>query len=452
MSSKNAKKSEQRKSNQQQDGAQASQNKQIQSTTQGEQIQSPQAVQDKQTQPPQVQNQPLQTQAKLPQEQVQPPAPQNESPQAQPEQQTRRQQPAPPQTFQNQTAQYVVFNYSKKGTVIGQSVAYGIGLFFSVGFAAQLLSMNTSIEKFTDVSSYFFIQSVKVFMSVVLGILIIGSIGLWITYLSNRDKNIAKVAAICTLFISIASFVTLWLYLNFYAVVGFGDVAFFISPIPFSVMILGIVWCTSVFKYQNEKSAHYAVPSGGLPIDNQPQSQYPQQAQSAAAVPPQGQALYSSVSQQYPQNTVSYPDGYGNYGVPQQASRASMMPMALAIFAGIMLGILSVVGFSQEIVGTAITVAYSIAALTAFASLAVLLITYFSAASVLKPRVRKIIRIAVGSLLLILMILATINSALSYGMSHAEGFGMAEAVGFGLAVGVPVVLLSINLFISSGKE
>lgn len=426
MSSKSAKKSEQRKSNQQQDGAQASQNKQIQSTTQGEQIQSPQAVQDEQTQPPQVQNQPPQTQAEPPQKQVQPPA---------------------PQTFQNQTAQYVVFNYSKKGTVIGQSVAYGIGLFFSVGFAAQLLSMNTSIEKFTDVSSYFFIQSVKVFMSVVLGILIIGSIGLWITYLSNRDKNIAKAAAICTLFISIASFVTLWLYLNFYAVVGFGDVAFFLSPIPFGVMILGIVWCTSVFKYQNEKSAHYAVPSGGLPIDlqrpNQPQSQHSQ---------PQGQALYSSVPQQYPQNTVSYPDGYGNYGVPQQASRASMMPMALAIFAGIMLGILSVVGFSQEIIGTAITVAYSIAALTAFASLAVLLITYFSAASVLKPRVRKIIRIAVGSLLLILMILATINSALSYGMSHAEGFGMAEAVGFGLAVGVPVVLLSINLFISSGKE
>ena len=439
MSSKNAKKSEQRsKSNQQQDGAQASQSKQHnQPPVQGEQPQPPQ------------------TQAELPQKQVQPPASQNEPPQAQPEQQAQPAAAVPPQTFQNQTAQYVVFNYSKKGTVIGQSVAYGIGLFFSVGFATQLLSMNTSIEKFTDVSSYFFIQSVKVFMSVVLGILIIGSIGLWITYLSNRDKNIAKVAAICTLFISIASFVTLWLYLNFYAVVGFGDVAFFLSPIPFGVMILGIVWCTSVFKYQNEKSAHYAVPSRG-PIDlqypNQSQSQYSQQAQSAAAVPPQGQALYPSVPQQYPQNTVSYPDGYGNYGVPQQVSRASMMPMALAIFAGIMLGILSVVGFSQEIVGTGITVAYSIAALTAFASLAVLLITYFSAASALKPRVRKIIRIAVGALLLILMVLATINSALSYGMSHAEGFGMAEAVGFGLAVGVPVVLLSINLFISSGKE
>ena len=437
MSSKNAKKSEQRISNQQQDSARLSQSKQHnQPPFQGEQ-----------PQPPQTQNQPLQTQAKPPQKQVQPPAPQNEPPRAQPEQQAQPAAAVPPQTFQNQTAQYVVFNYSKKGTVIGQSVAYGIGLFFSVGFAAQLLSMNTSIEKFTDVSSYFFIQSVKVFMSVVLGILIIGSIGLWITYLSNRDKNIAKVAAICTLFISIASFVTLWLYLNFYAVVGFGDVAFFISPIPFSVMILGIVWCTSVFKYQNEKSAHYAVPSGGLPIDlqrpNQPQSQHSQ---------PQGQALYSSVTQQYPQNTVSYPDGYGNYGVPQQASRASMMPMALAIFAGIMLGILSVVGFSQEIVGTGITVAYSIAALTAFASLAVLLITYFSAASVLKPRVRKIIRIAVGALLLILMVLATINSALSYGMSHAEGFGVADTVAFGLVVGVPVVLLSINLFISSGKE
>lgn len=437
MSSKNAKKSEQRRSNQQQDSAQASQSKQHN--------QPP--VQGEQPQPPQTQNQPLQTQAEPPQKQVQPPASQNELPQAQPEQQAQPAVALPPQTFQNQTAQYVVFNYSKKGTVIGQSVAYGIGLFFSVGFAAQLLSMNTSIEKFTDVSSYFFIQSVKVFMSVVLGILIIGSIGLWITYLSNRDKNIAKVAAICTLFISIASFVTLWLYLNFYAVVGFGDVAFFISPIPFSVMILGIVWCTSVFKYQNEKSAHYAVPSGGLPIDlqrpNQSQSQHSQ---------PQGQALYSSVSQQYSQNTVSYPDGYGNYGVPQQASRASMMPMALAIFAGIMLGILSVVGFSQEIVGTGITVAYSIAALTAFASLAVLLITYFSAASVLKPRVRKIIRIAVGALLLILMVLATINSALSYGMSHAEGFGVADTVAFGLVVGVPVVLLSINLFISSGKE
>lgn len=437
MSSKNAKKSEQRKSNQRQDSAQASQSKQHnQPPFQGEQPQLPQT-----------QNQPLQTQAEPSQKQVQLLAPQNEPPRAQPEQQNQPAAAVPPQTFQNQTAQYVVFNYSKKGTVIGQSVAYGIGLFFSVGFAAQLLSMNTSIEKFTDVSSYFFIQSVKVFMSVVLGILIIGSIGLWITYLSNRDKNIAKVAAICTLFISIASFVTLWLYLNFYAVVGFGDVAFFISPIPFSVMILGIVWCTSVFKYQNEKSAHYAVPSGGLPIDlqrpNQPQSQYSQ---------PQGQALYSSVPQQYPQNTVSYPDGYGNYGVPQQVSRASMMPMALAIFAGIMLGILSVVGFSQEIVGTGITVAYSIAALTAFASLVILLITYFSAASALKSRVRKIIRIAVGALLLILMVLATINSALSYGMSHAEGFGMAEAVGFGLAVGVPVVLLSINLFISSGKE
>lgn len=442
MSSKNAKKSEQRRSNQQQDSAQASQSKQHN--------QPP--VQGEQPQPPQTQNQPLQTKTEPPQKQVQPPASQNEPPQAQPEQQAQPAAALPPQTFQNQTAQYVVFNYSKKGTVIGQSVAYGIGLFFSVGFAAQLLSMNASIEKFTDVSSYFFIQSVKVFMSVVLGILIIGSIGLWITYLSNRDKNIAKVAAICTLFISIASFVTLWLYLNFYAVVGFGDVAFFISPIPFGVMILGIVWCTSVFKYQNEKSAHYAVPSGGLPIDNQPQSQYSQQAQSAAAVPPQGQALYSSVPQQYPQNTVSYPDGYGDYNVPQQASRASMMPMALAIFAGIMLGILSVVGFSQEIVGTAITVAYSIAALTAFASLAVLLITYFSAASVLKPRVRKIIRIAVGALLLILMVLATINSALSYGMSHAEGFGVADTVAFGLAVGVPVVLLSINLFISSGKE
>ena len=437
MSSKNAKKSEQRKSNQQQDSAQASQSKQHN--------QPP--VQGEQPQPPQTQNQPLQTKTEPPQKQVQPPAPQNEPPQAQPEQQNQPAAAVPPQTFQNQTAQYVVFNYSKKGTVIGQSVAYGIGLFFSVGFTAQLVSMNTSIEKFTDVSSYFFIQSVKVFMSVVLGILIIGSIGLWITYLSNRDKNIAKVAAICTLFISIASFVTLWLYLNFYAVVGFGDVAFFISPIPFSVMILGIVWCTSVFKYQNEKSAHYAVPSGGLPIDlqrpNQPQSQHSQ---------PQGQALYSSVPQQYPQNTVSYPDGYGNYGVPQQASRASMMPMALAVFAGIMLGILSVVGFSQEIVGTGITVAYSIAALTAFASLAVLLITYFSAASVLKPRVRKIIRIAVGALLLILMVLATINSALSYGMSHAEGFGVADTVAFGLVVGVPVVLLSINLFISSGKE
>ena len=437
MSSKNAKKSEQRRSNQQQDSAQASQSKQHN--------QPP--VQGEQPQPPQTQNQPLQTKTEPPQKQVQPPASQNEPPQAQPEQQAQPAAALPPQTFQNQTAQYIVFNYSKKGTVIGQSVAYGIGLFFSVGFAAQLLSMNTSIEKFTDVSSYFFIQSVKVFMSVVLGILIIGSIGLWITYLSNRDKNIAKVAAICTLFISIASFVTLWLYLNFYAVVGFGDVAFFISPIPFSVMILGIVWCTSVFKYQNEKSAHYAVPSGGLPIDlqrpNQPQSQHSQ---------PQGQALYSSVPQQYPQNTVSYPDGYGNYDVPQQASRASMMPMALAVFAGIMLGILSVVGFSQEIVGTGITVAYSIAALTAFASLAVLLITYFSAASVLKPRVRKIIRIAVGALLLILMVLATINSALSYGMSHAEGFGVADTVAFGLVVGVPVVLLSINLFISSGKE
>jgi membrane protein len=395
MSSKSAKKSEQRRSNQQQDSAQASQNKQ-------------------RNQPP-----------------------------------VQGEQPQPPQTFQNQTAQYVVFNYSKKGTVIGQSVAYGIGLFFSVGFAAQLLSMSTSIEKFTDVSSYFFIQSVKVFMPVVLGILIIGSIGLWITYLSNRDKNIAKVAAICTLFISIASFVTLWLYLNFYAVVGFGDVAFFFSPIPFGVMILGIVWCTSVFKYQNEKSAHYAnVPPGSQSIDlqsypNQPQFQYSQ---------PQGQALYSSVPQQYPQNTVSYPDGYGNYGVPKQVPRAGIVPMAMAIVAGFVLAAVAAHDPSLMGIGTTMTIMYSIAVCLTVLSLLILIVVYFSAAGRMKPRTNKIIRIIVGILLLILMILATINSALSYGMSHAEGFGMAEAVGFGLVVGAPVVLLSINLFISSEKE
>ena len=437
MSSKNAKKSEQRRSNQQQDSAQASQSKQHN--------QPP--VQGEQPQPSQTQNQPLQTQAEPPQKQVQPPASQNEPPQVQPEQQAQPAAALPPQTFQNQTAQYVVFNYSKKGTVIGQSVAYGIGLFFSVGFAAQLLSMNTSIEKFTDVSSYFFIQSVKVFMSVVLGILIIGSIGLWITYLSNRDKNIAKVAAICTLFISIASFVTLWLYLNFYAVVGFGDVAFFISPIPFSVMILGIVWCTSVFKYQNEKSAHYAVPSGGLPIDlqrpNQSQSQYSQ---------PQGQALYSSVPQQYPQNTVSYPDGYGNYGVPQQVPRAGIVPMAMAIVAGFILAAVAAHDPNLMGIGTTMAIIYSIAVCLIVLPLLILIVVYFSAAGRMKPRTNKIIRIIVGILLLILMVLAMMSFGLSYKSSFQEDFEVADAIALSIVLGIPVVSVSTSLFISSGKE
>ena len=351
-------------------------------------------------------------------------------------------------------AQYVVFNYSKKGTVIGQSVAYGIGLFFSVGFAAQLLSMNTSIEKFTDVSSYFFIQSVKVFMPVVLGILIIGSIGLWITYLSNRDKNIAKVAAICTLFISIASFVTLWLYLNFYAVVGFGDVAFFLSPIPFGVMILGIVWCTSVFKYQNEKSAHYAnISPGSQSIDlqphpNQPQSQYSQQTQPAAAVPPQGQALYSSV----PQNTAPYPDGYGDYGAPQQVPRAGIVPMAMAIVAGFVLAAVAAHDPSLMGIGTTMTIMYSIAVCLTVLSLLILIVVYFSAAGRMKPRTNKIIRIIVGILLLILMVLAMMSFGLSYKSSFQEDFEVADAIALGIVLGIPVVSVSTSLFISSEKE
>ena len=289
MSSKNAKKSEQRKSNQQQDGAQASQ---------GEQIQSPQSVTQPvsggQIQPPQV-------------EQVQQPMPQIEQAQAQPEQQNQPTVVTSPQAYQNQTQyQYVYVNYSRKSNVIGLSIVYAISLFLTIGLPIGLFSMNGSMKDFS-------------------------SIILWIAYLPSKNKLVAKIAAACTLSISVISFVVFWIYLNFYSVVGFGDAVFFL-PIPFGVMILGIAWCVNVFKYQNEKPAYYANTSlnGQYVVSsqysNQPlqyqyslQQQPAQYSQQPAQYPSQqpeqypqqqGQTPYPPVSQQYPQNNVQYPYDY----------------------------------------------------------------------------------------------------------------------------------------------
>ena len=116
MSSKNAKKSEQRKSNQQQDGAQPSQSEQIQL-----QQSVTQPVPGGQIQPPQV-------------EQVQQPMPQIEQAQAQPEQQNQPTAVIPSQAYQNQTQyQYVYVNYSRKSNVIGLSIVYAISLFLTIG-------------------------------------------------------------------------------------------------------------------------------------------------------------------------------------------------------------------------------------------------------------------------------------------------------------------------------
>ena len=257
MSSKNAKKSEQRKSNQQQDGAQASQ---------GEQIQSPQSVTQPvsggQIQPPQV-------------EQVQQPASQNEPPQAQPEQQNQPTAATSPQAYQNQTQyQYVYVNYSRKSNVIGLSIVYAISLFLTIGLPIGLFSMNGSMKDFSSEANYYLIQVVKIVMPIVLALSVISSIILWIAYLPSKNKLVAKIAAACTLSISVISFVVFWIYLNFYSVVGFGDAAFFL-PIPFGVMILGIAWCVNVFKYQNEKPAYYA----NIPLNSQyvVSPQYPNQ-------------------------------------------------------------------------------------------------------------------------------------------------------------------------------
>lgn len=123
MSSKNAKKSEQRKSNQQQDGAQASQREQIQP-----QQSVAQPVPGGQIQPPQV-------------EQVQQSMPQIEQAQAQPEQQNQPPAATSPQAFQNQTQyQYVYANYSRKSNVTGLSIVYAICLFLTIGFPIGFLA------------------------------------------------------------------------------------------------------------------------------------------------------------------------------------------------------------------------------------------------------------------------------------------------------------------------
>lgn len=314
MSSKSAKKSEQRKSNQQQDGAQASQ---------GEQIQSPQSVTQPvsggQIQPPQV-------------EQVQQPMPQIEQAQAQPEQQNQSTAATSPQAYQNQTQyQYVYVNYSRKSNVIGLSIVYAISLFLTIGLPIGLFSMNGSMKDFSSEANYYLIQVVKIVMPIVLALSVISSIILWIAYLSSKNRLVAKIAAACTLSISVISFVVFWIYLNFYSVVGFGDAVFFL-PIPFGVMILGIAWCVNVFKYQNEKPAYYAnTPLNGQYVvspqySNQPPqyqyslqqqpAQYSQQPDQYPSQQPeqypqqQGQMPYPPVSQQYPQNNVQYPYDY----------------------------------------------------------------------------------------------------------------------------------------------
>lgn len=257
MSSKNAKKSEQRRSNQQQNGAQASQREQIQPQ------QSTQPVPGEQIQPPQI-------------EQVQPPMPQIEQAQAQPEQQNQPTAVIPPQAYQNQTQyQYVYVNYSRKSNVIGLSIVYAISLFLTIGLPIGLFSMNGSMKDFSSEANYYLIQVVKIVMPIVLALSVISSIILWIAYLASKNKLVAKIAAACTLSISVISFVVFWIYLNFYSVVGFGDAAFFL-PIPFGVMILGIAWCVNVFKYQNEKPAYCAnIPLNSLSpqYPNQPQQQ-----------------------------------------------------------------------------------------------------------------------------------------------------------------------------------
>ncbi len=293
MSSKNAKKSEQRKSNQQQDGAQASQ---------GEQIQSPQSV----TQPVSGgQIQPLQV------KQVQQPMPQIEQAQAQPEQQNQPTAVISPQAYQNQTQyQYVYVNYSRKSNVIGLSIVYAISLFLTIGLPIGLFSMNGSMKDFSSEANYYLIQVVKIVMPIVLALSVISSIILWIAYLSSKNRLVAKIAAACTLSISVISFVVFWIYLNFYSVVGFGDAAFFL-PIPFGVMILGIAWCINVFKYQNEKPAYYANTSlnGQYVVSPQypnhpPQQPQPSIQQPGAADPQYGPAP-AEQNASYEQQTVN---------------------------------------------------------------------------------------------------------------------------------------------------
>ena len=296
MSSKSAKKSEQRKSNQQQDSAQASQREQIQP-----QQSVTQPVLGEQIQPPQVQqNQPTAV--------------------------------ISPQAYQNQTQyQYVYVNYSRKSNVIGLSIVYAISLFLTIGLPIGLFSMNGSMKDFSSEANYYLIQVVKIVMPIVLALSVISSIILWIAYLPSKNKLVAKIAAACTLSISVISFVVFWIYLNFYSVVGFGDAAFFL-PIPFGVMILGIAWCVNVFKYQNEKPVYYAntslngqyvvspqysnqLPQYQYSLQQQP-AQYSQQPDQYPSQQPeqypqqQGQTPYPPVSQQYPQNNVQYPYDY----------------------------------------------------------------------------------------------------------------------------------------------
>ena len=245
-----------------------------------------------------------------------------EQAQAQPEQQNQPTAVIPPQAYQNQTQyQYVYVNYSRRSNVIGLSIVYAISLFLTIGLPIGLFSMNGSMKDFSSEANYYLIQVVKIVMPIILALSVISSIILWIAYLPSKNKIVAKIAAACTLSISVISFVVFWIYLNFYSVVGFGDAAFFL-PIPFGVMILGIAWCVNVFKYQNEKPAYYAnaplnvqyVVSPQYP--NQQPAQYSQQPAQYPSQQPeqypqqQGQTPYPPVSQQYPQNNVQYPYDY----------------------------------------------------------------------------------------------------------------------------------------------
>ena len=237
-----------------------------------------------------------------------------EQAQAQPEQQNQPTAVIPPQAYQNQTQyQYVYVNYSRRSNVIGLSIVYAISLFLTIGLPIGLFSMNGSMKDFSSEANYYLIQVVKIVMPIILALSVISSIILWIAYLPSKNKIVAKIAAACTLSISVISFVVFWIYLNFYSVVGFGDAAFFL-PIPFGVMILGIAWCVNVFKYQNEnilishRSTNIRCSNNQLNTHN---NQLNIRRSSQSSIPSsKAKRFIRPVSQQYPQNNVQYPYDY----------------------------------------------------------------------------------------------------------------------------------------------
>lgn len=191
--------------------------------------------------------------------------------------------------------------------------------------------MNNSIKDFSSEANYYLIQVVKIVMPVVLLMSVISSIILWIAYLPSKNKIVAKIAAACTLSISVISFVVFWIYLNFYSVAGFGDVAFFL-PIPFGVMMLGIAWCVNVFKYQDEKPVYYAnAPLNGQYVvspqyPNQPPQQPQPNIQQPGAVDPQYRPVSAEHNITYEQQPVSQ-----QYFAQSQAAPVQYIVMAQSL-------------------------------------------------------------------------------------------------------------------------